>query len=251
MTAETCNPDDVLLTQKLIAESEAARSASRSVSTRNILLGSAAVVCAAGIGLAAMIWSWNQRLDPEALKRALSDMAPIKVEASLDPNAKVKVEDGGKVVLADGGKVGIDPKAEVAIKSGGKVGVEGNVGIIPGSKLEVDGKLTAQDDRVSLPDTKAQPATIGDKAIKREVTVFNFVQLDGNRSVVTGWNFPSGSAGSSPTQQFCYLSLDSSSRGRSQRIDIAYDGKPFTDNRDAAPGFDGLVAKCIWWKGAE
>lgn len=121
----------------------------------------------------------------------------------------------------------------MAIKSGGKVNVESNVGIVPDSKVKVDGKPPLQDGRVSLPDSRARPRKLGEKALKREVTVFNFVQLDGNRSIVRGWNFPSGCAGASPTTQFCCLSVDS--KGRSQRID--------TDNRDSVVGFDGLVAK--------
>ena len=92
------NPDDARLTRQLVYESQAATAAYESTRIRNICLGTGAVVLAAGIGLAALVWAWNQGVDPEALKQALADMPPIKVEATLDPNAKVKMADG-KIVL--------------------------------------------------------------------------------------------------------------------------------------------------------
>src|SRR3954462_14936354 len=83
--------------------------------TRNILLGSAAIVAAAGLGIAATVWAWGQH-GPSAeeraadLKLALADMPPLKVE--LPP---VKLADGAQVALEKGGEVKLAEPAEVTI----------------------------------------------------------------------------------------------------------------------------------------
>ena len=101
------NPRDLKAVEELIRNASAAAAAQRSMVTRNVLVGTAAVVGAAALGIAAMIWAWGQGVDPEALKEALRELPPIQVEAKLDPNARVKMDDG-KVILRDGAKVGID-----------------------------------------------------------------------------------------------------------------------------------------------
>ena len=105
------NPDDARLTRQLVYESQAATAAYESTRIRNICLGTGAVVLAAGIGLAALVWAWNQGVDPEALKQALADMPPIKwVEATVDPEATVGVKKDATV--------GIDKDSKVTVTRG-------------------------------------------------------------------------------------------------------------------------------------
>jgi hypothetical protein len=89
--------NDLILTRNLALESASRASQLRSLTTRNVLFGLAAVMGGVGIGLAAIVWAWNQRVDPDALKQALKEMPPIKVETS------------GQVTMKDGATVGIDP----------------------------------------------------------------------------------------------------------------------------------------------
>ncbi|QIG49461.1 hypothetical protein G5V57_18110 [Nordella sp. HKS 07] len=232
--------NDITLTRNLAQESANRANHLRSLTTRNVLFGSAAVVGAVGLGLAAMIWAWNQGVDPDALKQALADMPPIKVETS----GQVTMKDGvvemkeGSVALKPGALVGIDPSATVGIKEGGTVSVEGTVILEPGATVTVSDR----------PDVSSQPDKTEDgEAIRREVTVFSSVPFaDGE--VTTGWIYANGKA-KEPSNQYCYFS-HSKDDGSVQRIDLALNGTPHTKNGRLMLGrFSEAVRKCIWLKG--
>ena len=194
--------NDLSLARNLAQESANRASYLRSLTTRNVLFGSATVAAGAGLGLAAMIWAWNQGVDPDALKQALADLPPIKVETS----GQVTMKDGvvamkdGTVSLEDGAVVGIDPEATVALADGGKVSVDGTVALEPGATVAVSGGIGGTSAR---PDVSSQPAKTEDgKAIMRSVTVFSTIDV-GRDQIVTGWRYPNGKA-SSPSSQYCY-----------------------------------------------
>jgi hypothetical protein len=221
--------NDITLTRNLAQESASRASYLRSLTTRNFLFGSAAVAGAAGLGLAAVIWAWNQSVDLDALKQALADMPPIKVETT----GQVTMKDGvvtmkeGSVTLKQGALVGVDPSATVGIKEGGFV--------------EVTGATTR-------PDVSSQPAKTEDgEAIKREVTVFSSVAF-AEGEVTSGWIYANGKA-RKPSKQYCYF-VRPKRDGSDQRIDLAFNGEPNTKNSHLMfEGFDEAVSKCIWFKG--
>ena len=215
------NPDDARLTRQLVYESQAATAAYESTRIRNVCLGTGAVVLAAGIGLAALVWAWNHGVDPEALKAALANMPPLKVEATLDPNARVKMADG-KVVLADGGMVSIDPNATVKIV--GEVASGNNAAL-----------------QRQLEEIQKQPRS-DSTVIKRKVTVFNSVAYAGG-DVTTGWEYTDGGA-DKPSDQFCYY------RANDRVIDLAQGGKVLRANSRKLPFFNEALTKCQWWNGA-
>jgi hypothetical protein len=229
------NPNDIKVVNGWLAET-------RLRSLRTILFGSAAMVAAAGLGIAGCIWAWGQRgPSPEQLAAALAKMPPLTVKGTvgIDPKAEVALRDGGEVSLKDGAQVALRSGGEVSLAKGGKVAVEGAVGVDPNAKIGVTGALP-------LPTVNNQPAmTVDGDAIKREVTVFSSVTyLDGQ--VETGWIYPGGSA-KAPKSQYCYY-MSPNPDGSSYKVDIAREGQPIAAARPLVNDFDGAVDRCVWWK---
>lgn len=222
----TINPDDARLTRQLVFESHAATAAHESTRIRNICHGTGVVVAAVGISLAALVWAWNQRTDPEMLKAALADLPPIQVEARLKD---------GEVTLADG--------AQVTIKDGATVGVNGTVALEPEASVTLDTagiKLP-----IVPPSVATQPANTEDgTAIKRSVTVFSEVSVP-EGAVVTGWVFPNGKA-TTPTDQYCYLHRPARD-GVSEKVDLASNGKPLA----RSTALVALSSRCQWFMGGK
>lgn len=233
----TINPDDARLTRQLVYESQAATAAYESTRIRNICIGAGTVVLAVGIGLAALVWAWNQGVDPEALKQALADMPPIKVETS----GQVTMKDG-IVAMKDGAVIGLDPTATVALDDGGKVSVDGTVALEPGATVAVSGNIGGT---AARPDVSTQPGKTEDgEAIKRSVTVFSTVDI-GLDQVVTGWRYPNGKA-SSPSSQYCYYATPNAD-GTVKQISLGDNGKAHVENRRLLRNFDQAFARCQWW----
>ena len=93
------------------------------------MFGAAAVIAAIGAGIAASIWSFNQGVDPEALKQALADMPPVKVETS----GTVTMKDG-TVTMREGtvsGTVALAPGATVSLAPGATVSIDGEIPVLP------------------------------------------------------------------------------------------------------------------------
>ena len=82
------NPRDLKAVEELIRNASAAAAAQRSMVTRNVLVGTAAVVGAAALGIAAMIWAWGQGVDPEALKEALRELPRSRSRRSSIPTQR-------------------------------------------------------------------------------------------------------------------------------------------------------------------
>ena len=91
-------PSDPNLTHALTAELLARGNNLRSLTTRNILFGSATVVAAVGIAIAAIIFAYNQKNDTEALRRMIIDLPPLKVAEI----PALKMEQLGPLTMADG-----------------------------------------------------------------------------------------------------------------------------------------------------
>lgn len=214
-------PSDVNLTHALTAESLARGNNLKSLTTRNILFGSAAVVGAVGFGIAAIVFAYNHKGDSEAMRRMIIDLPPLKVAAipalTLEQPAPLTMADG-IVRLADGAVVNIDPNATVA----------------------VSGSVKAVADPVA---GNTQAKTSDGDAIKREVTVFNTVKY-GDGSVMTGWNYANG-AGKAPTSQFCYF-IREKGDGSSEKIDFAFNRQPLNAMRSKVPNFNLALTKCVW-----
>jgi hypothetical protein len=207
------NPEDIRLVRNWTAET-------RMRSIRSILFGSAAVVAAAGLGVAAIVWSANQGVDPEALKQALADMPALKVEP-------VKLDPAAKVILAEGGKVGIE--------DGAKIGVEGDVGIEPGSTVKVDG---------GVPQPQARPVKTEDgEIIRQKVVTYHVVAYQG-AEIHTGWEHASG-ASKAVQHAFCYWTMQNGD-GSSRRIDLGTNGQPYAVSRRLVRDFDAAFSKCVW-----
>ncbi len=234
------NPDDIRLVRDWTAEA-------RMRSLRNVLFGAAALVAAAGIGIAAIVWANNQGLDPEVLQAALAKMPALKVEkVQLDPASTVSLRDGAQVELKNGGVVGLDPKASVSIEDGGKVGVDGTVGIEPGSTVLVEGELKAQP-MPTLPDVQSQPKPA--EAIARRVTVFTEIPWRGGK-IVTGWEFGTG-ASKRPSTQYCYFSVTTGTTGASERVvHLTKNGNNYSVKPSELANADIARTKCVWFRGA-
>jgi hypothetical protein len=229
------NPNDIKVVDGWLAET-------RMRSLRAVLFGSAAIVAAAGLGIAACIWAWGQRgPSPEQLAAALSRMPPLTVKGTvgIDPKSEIALRGGGEVSLKDGGQVVLKSGAEVALAKGSKVAVEGAVGVDPNAKIGVTGALP-------LPTVNTQPTrTVDGEIITREVTVFSSVKFaDGE--IVTGWTFPNGSA-KVPQHQYCYY-LRPNPDGSDYRVHIAVDREPTGTSRALVSDFDAAVGRCDWWK---
>ncbi|MGO4438433.1 hypothetical protein [Rhizobium sp. RAF56] len=182
-----------------------------------MLLGSAAVILATGLGIAAVLWATRPGPDPEALgeafKAALGSLPPLPVTGSvaLADGAQVALQDGGEVSLADGG--------EVSLKAS-------SIPTMP-----------------QIPPVTAQQKS---DAIKRQVTVFTSAPF-GDGEVVTGWKFAAGDA-KKPGQQYCYFSRDIPGKP-SERVDIAVDGIRSPVAANLMPNADSAIEKCVWWQG--
>jgi hypothetical protein len=229
------NPNDIKVVNGWLVET-------RLRSLRAILFGSAAIVAAAGLGIAGCIWAWAQRgPSPEQLAAALARMPPLTVNGTvgIDPKAEVALRDGGEVSLKNGAQVALQSGGAVTLAKGGKVAVEGTVGVDPNAKIGVTAPL-------SLPTVDNQPTKTDDgELIRREVTVFSQVDyLDGQ--VETGWRYPSGSA-RTPEAQYCYYTRPNPD-GSSYRVDIAREGQPIAAARALVSDFDSAVDRCIWWR---
>lgn len=217
-------PEDINLTRALKAESVARASALRSQTARNILFGSAALVLAGGIGVAAIVYATNQKLDIEALKRVIEQLPELKVATiaplKLEEPVPLKLEEG-TVKLAEGGTVSIDPSATVNVK----------------------GTVTSR--QPLQPEISQQPKKTNDgDSIKTEVTVFNEV-LFGQGSIVTGWRYSSGSS-KAPSTQYCYYSQNQPD-GSEQKINVALDRIPQPAARKFIPNLDAALTKCVWF----
>ena len=187
------------------------------------MFGTAAVIAAIGAGVAASIWSFNQGVDPEALKRALADMPPVKVETS----GTVTMKDG-TVTMREGtvsGTVALAPGATVSLAPGATVSIDGEIPVLP------------------PPPPDAPTQTDDGDVIRTSVTVFKSVAHDGG-DVVTGWVYPSGNA-KAPDSQYCYYLIPGAEESR--HIDLASNGVPFKIRDGLVSDLTGVLAKCQWW----
>lgn len=201
---------------------------------RNVLFGSAAVIGALGLGVAASIWALDQHgTSPEEraadLKTALAELAPLKVEpVKLAADASVRLTQGGIVSLDRNAKVELAQPAEVRLADPARVTLDASGFTLPPAASSA---------------STAPTKTLDGEAIKTSVTMFQSVDFEGGE-VATGWVFPSGKA-TTPTRQYCYLKRpDAGSRGDRESVTyLAYDRKP-TGN-----GTSEMVSRCVWWKG--
>lgn len=217
-------PEDINLTRALTSESVARAHTLRSQTIRNVLYGSAALALAVGIGIAAIVYANNQKLDMEALKRVMAQIPELKVAnipaLTLEQPAPLKLEEG-TVKIADGGTVSIDPAATVGVK----------------------GTVTAQ--QPVQPQIAGEPQKTNDgDAIKTEVTVFNEVTF-GQGTVVTGWRYANGSS-KTPNTQYCYYS-QAKPDGTEQKVNVAINRIPETAARKLMPNLDAALTKCVWF----
>jgi hypothetical protein len=211
------NPADLRVVNGWIAES-------RIRMVRALLLGSAAVILAGGLAVAAVLWATRPGVDPEALTRsfrvALASLPPLPVTGS------VTIADGGKVALSDGGKVALQDGGSVALKDGGEVELKAES--VP-----------------ALPQPPPLTPQQRSEAIKREVTVFTSSPF-AEGEVVSGWKYPSGEA-KQPDHQYCYFSHDIPGRP-TERIDLVVDGVRSSLASSLLANVDAAIQKCVWWQ---
>jgi hypothetical protein len=92
---ETDNALDIELTEALTAESK-----SKSLLNKSLAAGS--VLLAGLLGLAAVTWAGNQKLDMAALKAVMESLPAAKVAVKLEEGGTVRLADSGVVRLAEG-----------------------------------------------------------------------------------------------------------------------------------------------------
>ncbi len=83
--------------------------------------------------------------------------------------------------------------------------------------------------------------------IRREVTEFRSIDHEGGE-VTTGWQYADGRGGV-PVLQYCYYVANvPGTKHRSDKVEIAIDGKPLSDlEAISVPNVKGAEAKCQWW----
>ena len=193
---------------------------SRAATLRNYAIGLGAGGALLLIGGAAMLWAYRQGNSPEQLKEALKNLPPLSVTVKIDPESKVSLAEGGKVEIADGGSVSLAP--------GGMVTVRGTV---------------KQEGAPNVPSAKPDE----DPAIRTEVTVFKTYKWR-NGEIVTGWNFPSGSA-KRPSGTYCYF-REPVGNGSSTTTDFAHNGQIDPEDRTRfASTIDEMFSHCEWFGG--
>jgi len=229
--------NDIHLSRNLAAESANRSSFLKSLTTRNILFGSAAVAAAVGLGLAACIWAYNQGLDPKLLEAALAKMPTLKIEqVKLDPNASTVKLDPNAIVKLDADPLTGSVKLET-VPLEGVVTLDATVlrDILEAQKPVVQPDISKQPERTKTGDV-----------IKREVTVFSEVLHAGGK-VVTGWKYKDGES-KTPFGQFCYYGKDEGTQTQKAHY-IGYDGKVTRDAQNQVPQFETAYNKCIWFHG--
>lgn len=89
---------------------------------------------------------------------------------------------------------------------------------------------------------------VGDAVIKRRVTVFSSIN-HGTGDITTGWEYENGRGGV-PVYQYCYYLVPiGGANHKSNKIDIAYDGKRLADiDKASVPDIEAAMTKCQWWK---
>src|SRR4029079_19103961 len=105
------SPLDANVAESLVSEA-------RSSAFKNRAIGVGAAGLALALGVAAMLWANNQGTDPEALKAALANLPPLRVEGTVKAEGTVTLAEGATVTLADGSVVKLEPGASVSIKGG-------------------------------------------------------------------------------------------------------------------------------------
>jgi hypothetical protein len=206
---------DTAMDEYVIRETLASTAAYRGRAILYGTLGTAAIILASGLAIAAVIWAWNHILNPDMLKAALADMPPAKVEVALKDGATVALKDGGTVRL-DNDSLGAFLKSNVQPK-------------------DANGKIINRE--VTVFTTIEHKGTDG--------------QVAG--SVMTGWTFQRADS-TTPTYQFCYF-ITPIKDNTSQRYNIASTTdatKSLVDVVDAKtspiPNFDQALNECVWWK---
>jgi hypothetical protein len=100
-------------------------------------------------------------------------------------------------------------------------------------------------------DIASAKRTIDQPIIRRQVTEFRSVDHEAGE-VTTGWQYADGRGGV-PMLQYCYYVANVlGTKHKSDRVDIAVNGKALSD-LDAAsvPDPDGAKTKCQWWSTKE
>lgn len=211
------SPIDANVADSLVREANSA-------AFRNKAIGIGAGIGIGGlalsIGIAAMVWANNQRVDLEMLKAALASLPTLKVEGTVKAEGDVKLADGGAVKLEEGG----------------------TVKLADGSTVTVKGTVPAQAPAV-LPKQKSDD----DPAIRTTVTIFKTV-THGDGEITSGWTFASGNA-KSPSGQYCYY-IRPTGDGNSTRQNVAKDSATMVTTTGVSPEEQAVrFQKCQWWSG--
>jgi hypothetical protein len=146
------------------------------------------------------------------------------------------------------GTVKIEPR-EIALAKDQTVSLERNsvVMLDSAAKVQADGEVRIQaPPTISIPRSAAQPSA-GLPTITN-FTVFKSVPFE-KGTVMTGWKFLTSSQ-KSPTEEYCYYSVDTATPGVGVVLDLGANQKPdipetVPPNFDIAAAFD----KCVWFRG--
>jgi hypothetical protein len=117
----------------------------------------------------------------------------------------------------------------------------------PHVRHEIGSVNRAGQHSASLAAATEEKREIGAPAIKRQVTEFRSVDHEAGE-VTTGWQYANGRGGV-PLLQYCYYVANvPGTKHKSDRIEIAIDGKALSDlDTTSVPDLEGAEAKCQWW----
>jgi hypothetical protein len=147
------------------------------------------------------------------------------------------------------GTVQIEPR-EIALAQDQTISLERNSVVIldPAAKVQVDGEVKIQaPPTISIPRATTQPSATAPTITN--FTVFKSVPFE-KGTVMTGWKFLTSSQ-KSPTEEYCYYSVDTAGPGVGVVLNLGDNQKPdipetVPANFDIAAAFD----KCVWFRGA-
>jgi hypothetical protein len=145
------------------------------------------------------------------------------------------------------GMVQIEPR-EIALAKGHIISLEKNSHVVldPAAKVQAEGDIRIQMlPPVSVPRTTTQPSA--GVPIITNFTVFKRVPFE-KGAVMTGWTFLTSSQ-NSPTEEYCYYTVDTATPGVGVVLNLGTDQKPEVPEMlpakfDIAAAFD----KCVWFR---
>jgi hypothetical protein len=200
---------------------------------RFVGVGLAAFGLGAAIGIGFYGYSFVTR-NTDKLNMLSSTFSKALADAQLHATAEGTVQiEPREITLAKGQTISLETSSRVLLDPAAKVLVEGDIRVQAPSTI-------------SVPRTMTRQPSAGTPTITN-FSVFKRVPFE-KGAVVTGWNFLTSSQ-KSPTEEYCYYTVNTDTPGVGISLDIGTNGKPNTPktvpvNFDIAAAFE----RCVWFR---